>query len=624
MKYYFPLLVLLALCWQSCETDPPANSEDNISETTSITTLPFQQLPLDDLSGFQPTSDNWGIAGQANADFNQSLALDVAPGTGIIVNQPVDGQKSHLLTAWEHGDLELEIEVMMPKGSNSGIYFQGRYEIQLLDSWKVKEPQHSDIGGIYQRWDHTKPEEERGYEGHPPAKNMAKAPGLWQHFYIAFRAPRFDASGNKVENARFEKVVHNGFTIHENVELTGPTRAAMAEEEVAIGPLMIQGDHGPVAIRNILYKRYFDQEAKIQDFKYAFYSINEPLSQLPDFDTLTPTKRGDATKFDINLSPQEDEFGLRFTGQINVPIEGDYIFHTISDDGTKFYLDNQLLVSNDLNHGMKREGGLITLSAGLHPFKLDYYNNTWGKGLAVMYEGPSIKYQTLYSEAPDFGNDKENSLIINPDDTPELVRCFMNYKDEKRTHVIAVCQPEQIHYSMDLDEGTLLHFWRGDFADVSNMWVNRGHSQLLIPLNLSIESFDAPLVAHLENINQDYPVESSDMFKLDRYELNEGGYPTFYYTHNRVTIRQSLTASPDQDQLVRTIQLMDETENLFTMIGKSDHITLMENGYYNIGGEYYIKVLEASEEAIIREKNNQFELIFPITSSNPIKYSILW
>ena len=52
-------------------------------------------------------------------------------------------------------------------------------------------------------------------------------------------------------NAKFVKVVHNGVVIHENVEVTGPTRAAAFEDEKPTGPLMLQGDHGPVAYRNL-------------------------------------------------------------------------------------------------------------------------------------------------------------------------------------------------------------------------------------------------------------------------------------------------------------------------------------------------------------------------------------
>ena len=68
---------------------------------------------------------------------------------------------------------------------------------------------------------------------------------------MTFRAPCFDGLGKKTANACFVKVVHNGKVIHENVEVTGPTRAAMYEDEKPTGPIMLQGDHGPVAYRSV-------------------------------------------------------------------------------------------------------------------------------------------------------------------------------------------------------------------------------------------------------------------------------------------------------------------------------------------------------------------------------------
>ncbi len=168
-------------------------------------------------------------------------------GTGVLVNGPT-GRTCNLLSRIEHGDVEAHVEFMVPEGSNSGIYFQGRYEVQILDSWGKEEVNYGDCGGIYQRWNSQK---RQGYEGHAPRVNASRRPGEWQTFDVVFRAPRFDGDGNKVANARFVKVVHNGIVVHENVEVTGPTRAATFSDEVPIGPLMLQGDHGPVAYRNI-------------------------------------------------------------------------------------------------------------------------------------------------------------------------------------------------------------------------------------------------------------------------------------------------------------------------------------------------------------------------------------
>ncbi len=184
----------------------------------------------------------WQTAGEVALDANNPKKLTTQPGAGVAFS---GGRAAYLLSKVEHGDIEAHIEFMVPKGSNSGVYFQGRYEIQILDSWGVAKPKHGDCGGIYQRWDRG-----RGFEGRPPRVNASRAPGQWQSFDVIFRAPRFDKGGKKIANAMFVKVVHNGQLVHENEEVTGPTRAGMAGE-AAVGPLRLQGDHGPVAYRNI-------------------------------------------------------------------------------------------------------------------------------------------------------------------------------------------------------------------------------------------------------------------------------------------------------------------------------------------------------------------------------------
>jgi hypothetical protein len=202
-------------------------------------------LVAKDLSTWRGDPGAWMVVGNAKPSPADPAKLITAPGNGILVNGPT-GRTHNLMSKMEHGDIEAHVEFMVPKGSNSGVYFEGRYEIQILDSWGVEHAKYGDCGGIYQRWENN-----RGFEGHAPRVNASKAPGQWQTFDVVFRAPRFDASGKKTANARFVRVVHNGTVIHENVEVTGPTRAAAFNDDKATGPLMLQGDHGPVAYRNI-------------------------------------------------------------------------------------------------------------------------------------------------------------------------------------------------------------------------------------------------------------------------------------------------------------------------------------------------------------------------------------
>ncbi len=219
-------------------------------ETT--TAPPAGVLSLENLAAFRDPVGDWTLAGTVTLKKDDPARLDWTAGTGVAVNGP-KGKTVHLVTKAEYGDVELHIEFMMAKGSNSGVYFQGRYEVQVLDSWGVENPQYGDCGGIYQRW-HPEPgldESQRGYEGKAPRVNAARPPGEWQSFDVVFRAPRFDGAGKKIANACFVKVVHNGVVVHENVEVTGPTRASLFEDENPLGPLMLQGDHGPVAYRNL-------------------------------------------------------------------------------------------------------------------------------------------------------------------------------------------------------------------------------------------------------------------------------------------------------------------------------------------------------------------------------------
>ncbi|MBN2594079.1 MAG: DUF1080 domain-containing protein [Sedimentisphaerales bacterium] len=202
-----------------------------------------------DLSAWRSPTGQWQVMGDVFTDPSNEKMLCTKPGTGVIVNGP-EGRTSNLLSKAEFGDVKAHIEFMVSKDSNSGVYFMGRYEIQVFDSWqKQSEYPGIECGGIYQRWDESR--NTKGFEGHSPRVNASKAPGQWQTFDVIFRAPRFDNEGRKVSNARFEKVMHNGIVVHKDVELTGPTRASTYNSEKVTGPLILQGDHGPAAYRNI-------------------------------------------------------------------------------------------------------------------------------------------------------------------------------------------------------------------------------------------------------------------------------------------------------------------------------------------------------------------------------------
>jgi hypothetical protein len=117
---------------------------------------------------------------------------------------------------------------------NSGAYFQGSYEVQMLDSFGL-EGKDNECGGIY--------------KAAPPSVNMCLPPLSWQTYDVDVTPPQFE-DGKKVANARLT-VRHNGVVIHKNIEVPGVTPGGPQKTEQLNGPLFLQNHGNPVRYRNI-------------------------------------------------------------------------------------------------------------------------------------------------------------------------------------------------------------------------------------------------------------------------------------------------------------------------------------------------------------------------------------
>lgn len=131
---------------------------------------------------------------------------------------------ANLITDQKFGDFKLHAEFRIPKGSNSGVYLRGRYEVQVTDG-KGLEPSYGELGGVY------------GFIA--PSEMVAKEPGEWQSFDVTLigRMITLDVNGKRVIT---------------NQEIPGITGGALDSNEGEPGPLYIQGDHGAVEYRNII------------------------------------------------------------------------------------------------------------------------------------------------------------------------------------------------------------------------------------------------------------------------------------------------------------------------------------------------------------------------------------
>ena len=184
---------------------------------------------------------------------NNPFVLVGRPGHpgGVIVNTAYTNMAApNLLSDKKMGDFELWAEFMIPKTSNSGLFVAGIYEMQIWDSFGIVPRLETDrTGALY----HYAAGLINGVEGGTvPLVRAERDHGQWNAYHVWYQAPRFDASGKKIQNAKMLRVLLNGQLIHENKERLGRTVATPEIPEAEINPVVgLQGDHGYVAFRNI-------------------------------------------------------------------------------------------------------------------------------------------------------------------------------------------------------------------------------------------------------------------------------------------------------------------------------------------------------------------------------------
>lgn len=192
---------------------------------TGATPMPWTAVRAPSLH--RAAAPKWGTAkpllnGKDLTGWRAIGANEWEVASGVLRNKKSGG---NLVTDEKFDDFKLHVEVRYPAGGNSGIYLRGRYEVQIADE---PEPSIGGLGAVY------------GYLA--PSENAAGKPGEWQVFDITLVG-------------RMVTIVLNGKTIISNREIPGITGAALDSNEGAPGPLLLQGDHGPVEYRNITIVR---------------------------------------------------------------------------------------------------------------------------------------------------------------------------------------------------------------------------------------------------------------------------------------------------------------------------------------------------------------------------------
>ncbi len=176
--------------------------------------------------------------------------------------------------------------------------------------------------------------------------------------------------------------------------------------------------------------------------RYRYYEGD--WTALPDFDSLTPAAEGNATNFDLGLRQRDTHFAFRFEGFIEIADNGGYVFYTASDDGSKLYINETLVVDNNGEHGWQERSGYIYLLPGRHTIRLDYFNNEGLFDLRASYSGPGISKKQIPVNQLfrcDIAGDLNGDCLVNISDLEQLADNWLSLYD------------------------------LGDFADLSQNWL---------------------------------------------------------------------------------------------------------------------------------------------------------
>jgi len=230
--------VYLATCF--AQKEPEATEvwepEPRVVSTDVITAPPSDAIILFDGSNL----DKWFKA------EDHSTALWKIEGNHMTVVK----NTGSIMTRDSFGDIQFHMEFRTPAvvegegqgRGNSGVFFQGRYEIQILDNYENRTYSNGQCGALYKQA--------------IPLVNACKKPGEWQSYDIIFTAPRFNADGIKVASA-YITVIHNGVLIQNHVEIKGTTEYIGQPKNIAHGEdgIVLQ-DHGnPTSFRNIWLRK---------------------------------------------------------------------------------------------------------------------------------------------------------------------------------------------------------------------------------------------------------------------------------------------------------------------------------------------------------------------------------
>ncbi|MGA0559594.1 hypothetical protein ACO2Q8_23240 [Larkinella sp. VNQ87] len=552
-------------------------------------------LPTDRLSSVPA---NWKPASSIMVNPLKSDSK-LKPGTGVLVGTP--GQPVTLLT--NASDVRLVLEVILSPGAEATLSF-GPTGIRLADTWGSPEVNTATFGTI------------EGNATLLPLQNAVKAPGLWQPLEV-----QLQSSGQGP--ATLEKMALNGVVLHENLVL--PRRSGGTP-----GTVMLNVKNGVVAVRNVGYQLITDRPvAKLANVRYKLYENRTETTSPAELANLKLVKEDTVSTVTYEVSFGQPRWhGIVYTGDLVVDKTGPYTVALQQGGFASLQIDGKEVIANQRLDLGYMNTAKVELTAGKHPFTL-FFGRSWPRpGLGFFISAPDTKFQALHTRASLPEPDPVGAITVEPSAKPSVIRSFVNFGPKKKTHCISVGSPTGLNYTVDLNQGALLQVWRGPFADVTEMWYERGEPQLLKPMGtLAVLSAQSPL-ALLANATQYWPDSLSDSeFKYTGLTMDKQSYPIPHYRLRDLDITDAVLPNTDGKSFTRTLTVKGpENESLYCRLATGSTLEEVTKGLYSVDGKYYVRI-DSKLKPTIRTSSGRQELVMPVSvkgGSTTIQYSYIW
>lgn len=296
------------------------------------------------------------------------------------------------------------------------------------------------------------------------------------------------------------------------------------------------------------------QGSKLTDGKYQLFLGKWEM--MPHFSLIKPLREGPLENNLIGwkFDDYKNEFGIRFTGNLEVKTEGDHAFRLASDDGSKLSIDGKTVLAQDGIHppGIGKTAA-VNLKPGKHALQLDYFQATGGAELYLSWTGPGFAETWLTKTT--LGGETKKKKTENHTGIPLIVKdqaiIYRNFITGVGSRGIAVGLPGGVNAAFDAEMCNVALVWRGAFIDAKRHWTDRG-TGTQPPLGYGVVTLEKNVpLAILASADTAWPASPKDIpwgdwpagYRFGGYTLDKKGIPTFRYTFNDVNVEDRMEAA---------------------------------------------------------------------------------